>query len=83
MKFFNPWELLPFWREIALFVVAAGSGLWPWLRTRQAHSWRTTQGTIDQVAVRIVDKAWSGEFTYTYVVEGEYYAGFSSNRNTY
>jgi hypothetical protein len=80
VKAFDPWKFLPLWQEIVLSAAAAGSGLWAWFRVRQAQSWPSAQGSIDRVAVRPAKdrhfKPWVGEFTYTYVANGEYYSGF-------
>jgi len=61
-------------------VVAASGGIWAWLRTRQAQSWPSTQGTIGGAVARPTGdrrfKPWVGELTYAYVVNGEYYSGF-------
>jgi hypothetical protein len=80
VKALDPWKFLPFWHEILFFSAAAGSGLWGWLRVRHAQSWPSAQGMIDRVAARPAKnrsfKPWLGEFTYTYVANGEYYSGF-------
>jgi hypothetical protein len=73
-------EAAALWQDILLFAIAACSGIWAWLRTRQAPSWPSAHGTIDRAVARpSVDrnvKPWVGEFTYTYVANGEYYSGF-------
>jgi uncharacterized protein DUF3592 len=80
VKPFDLWNFLPLLRDIALFVAAACSGVWAWLRVRQAQSWPSAQGTIGQAAARPAAdrhfKPWVGELTYTYVVNGDYYSGF-------
>jgi len=84
MKPFDPWKLVPFWREFLLFGLAAGTGIWTWIRTRQAQSWFSAQGTIISTTVRSAGdrqfKPWIAELTYTYVVNGEYYSGFHNLR---
>ena len=66
--------------EIVLLGIVACGGVWAWLRARQAQSWPSTQATIRQVDVRRAAdrrfRPWLGQFTYTYVVNGEYYSGF-------
>jgi hypothetical protein len=80
MKPIDPWKTLPLVQEFALFAAAAFSGIWVWLRVRQAQSWPSTQGAVGQAVSRPAGdrhyKPWVGELTYTYVAEGEYYSGF-------
>lgn len=80
MRPFDPWKLLSFWQEIALVVVAASTSVWTWLRFRRAHSWPSAQGTIVSVVARSSggghSQRWAGEFTYTYIVDGQYFSGF-------
>jgi Protein of unknown function (DUF3592) len=80
MRAFDPWKLLPFWREIGLVLIAASTSIWTWFKFRQAHSWPSAQGTIVGAAARASggghSQGWAGEFTYTYVVDGQYYSGF-------
>jgi len=84
VKPFDPWKLLPIWQEIALFFAAAVSGIWAWLRARQAQSWPSAQGTISGAVARPAKdsrfKPWIGELAYSYVVNGEYYSGFHQVR---
>ena len=79
MKSFDPWRLLPFWREILLPLVAGSLSLWTWFKYRQAHSWPSVQGRISGARVhRGQDsyfKPWVASLTYTYIVNGEYFAG--------
>ncbi len=53
--------------------------MWFWFRSYRAASWPLTEGRIESGGVS-VDRGRSGEFatatvTYSYEVEGEYYAG--------
>ena len=80
MKPFDPWKFLPFWREILIFGVSIWTGLWAWLRVRQAQSWPTTQATILAVSARRAGPhsyfyPWVAVLTYSYIVNGEYYSG--------
>ncbi|MGH9500180.1 MAG: DUF3592 domain-containing protein [Terriglobales bacterium] len=84
MKSFDPWNLWPLWHEILLFFLAAGGGVWAWLRVRQAQSWPSAQGRVSEAIARAANernfKKWIGELTYSYVVDGEYYSGFHQMR---
>jgi len=80
MKPFNPWRLLPFWREALVLVISTWTAIWVWIRARQAQSWPTTQATISGTSVRANARSsyiytWLAILTYTYVVDGEYYSG--------
>jgi hypothetical protein len=79
MRHFDLWKLWPFWREIAVAVIAAYTSVWTWLRIRQAHSWPSSQGNILNVRARraggSLTQGWAGELNYTYVAEGQYYSG--------
>ncbi len=82
VKHLDLWELLPLWQELLLFAIATCGGIWAWLRARQAQSWLSTQGTVQDAIARPAGgrglKPWLAKFTYTYVVNGEYYSGFHS-----
>jgi hypothetical protein len=86
MKHLDLLNLLPLWQELLFIAVGVSSGIWAWLRARQAQSWPSAQGTIDQaVARRAGDrhyKQWFGQFIYDYVVNGEYYSGFHRIRTS-
>ena len=79
MKPFNPWHLLPLWQELLLPLVAAATGVWSWFKYRHAHSWPSTQGRISGAQTlrtgNSYTRPWLAKLTYTYVVQGEYYAG--------
>ncbi|HEY1462976.1 MAG TPA: hypothetical protein VGF44_06130 [Terriglobales bacterium] len=50
-----------------------------WVR-RTAKTWPITQGSIEHVRARTLDKdegrGWVGELAYSYIVNGQYFAGF-------
>jgi|GEM_PF-3326028 len=78
----DPFAYLGLVRDFIGIAIAAGSGIIVWLRTRQAYSWPTTQATVWQASARPAEQrsyiyGWVGELTYSYVVNGEYYAGSS------
>jgi len=80
MKPFDPWKLLPFWREILVLGFSIWTGIWAWLRARRAQSWPTTQATIQGTSTRRAGERsyiypWVAVLTYSYVVNGEYYSG--------
>jgi hypothetical protein len=70
-------------REIVTFVMSAIYFLKKlyekWVR-RSAKTWPITQGWIEHVRTRTLDKdegkGWVGELAYSYSVNGEYFAGF-------
>jgi hypothetical protein len=70
------WNLAPVLRDVAAFALAGIAGIWRWIRSRQAQSWPSTQGTISETAVRRKNNLWTAEFIYSYTVEGQYYSGF-------
>lgn len=80
MKPFDPSRLLPLLRYLLFLLIPASTGIWAWMRTRQAQSWPSTQGTISWAEARLVEDGrsqhWVGELAYSYVVSGEYYSGF-------
>jgi Protein of unknown function (DUF3592) len=83
MRRFNPWDLLPLARDLVLLLAGVATGTFAWLRARRAQSWPSTQGTVENVRSRSVGgiyKPWVGEFSYTYVVNGEYFSGFHEIR---
>src|SRR5579872_4026998 len=79
MKPINIWRLLPFWREILLPLIASSMAAWTWFKYRHAHSWPSAQGRISGAQVHrgrdTYFQPWAATLTYTYVVNGEYYAG--------
>ena len=80
MHHFDPWGLLPIVKDLLFLLMASGAGVWTWFRTRHAHSWPSAQGTIMGAQVRASTdsyiRPWVGDLTYSYIVNGEYYAGF-------
>ena len=70
------WNLAPVIRDVAAFALAGVAGIWRWIRSRQAQSWPSTQGTISGTAVLRKNNLWAAEFIYSYTVEGQYYSGF-------
>lgn len=83
MRYFNLWDLLPLARDITLLLAGGAAGVLAWLKSRRAQSWPSTQGTIMGVSSRSVGgiyKPWVGEFSYNYIVNGEYFAGFHQIR---
>ncbi|HKI00326.1 MAG TPA: DUF3592 domain-containing protein [Candidatus Sulfotelmatobacter sp.] len=84
MRHFDPWGLLPVLQDVALVLIAAAAGAWAWFKTRHAHSWPSTQGTIISAQAQVSKDSyigrWVGNLTYTYVVNGEYYSGLHKVR---
>lgn len=77
------WKLAPFLREAAPFAIAAAAGVRYWIRSRQAQSWPSTQGSIVGANARFGGdrhKRWVCAMSYSYAVNGEYYSGFHSIR---
>src|SRR5215475_15444560 len=77
----------PLWRLLAEFAVFFGVA-WGIRRLtvaaqrrvqRYAASWPTVQGTVEHASQKMEGEGrtayWVGELTYSYCVEGEYYAG--------
>ena len=70
-------------RDIVLFAIGVAGVFVYWLRSRQATSWPSTQGTVWQAEARQAKEVeerrslspWVGQFTYSYAVNGEYYSG--------
>jgi len=79
MKLFDPWRLLPLWREILGPAIAGALALWTWFKYRHAHSWPSAQGRVSGAQVHRGRDSyfhpWSAVLTYTYIAEGEYFAG--------
>jgi hypothetical protein len=79
MKPHNVWHLLPLWREILAPVIATATAIWTWFKYRHAHSWPSVQGRISGAQVHrgrnSYFKPWVASLTYTYIVNGEYFAG--------
>lgn len=70
-------------RDALPFAIAAGAGLRYWIRTRQAVSWPSTQGTVQAARTGRSEKGrrgWACFLTYSYVAEGQYYSGSYSIR---
>jgi hypothetical protein len=83
MRHFDPLGLLPLARDIFLLLAGVATGILAWLKARRAQSWPSTQGTVMGVRSRSVGgiyKPWSGELSYNYVVNGEYFSGFHQIR---
>ena len=77
------WRFAPLFRDAGPFAIAAGAGARYWIRTRQATSWPSTQGTVmGASASRSVQgrRGWACVLTYSYVANGEYYSGSYSIR---
>ena len=76
---FNPWRLLPLWREILFPIMATAAAAWTWFKFRHAHSWPSAQGTVSSAHVKrgkdVYTQPWVADLIYTYVVNGEYYSG--------
>jgi hypothetical protein len=73
------WRLWPvLLRDVAPLAIGAGAGIRYWIRTRQAVSWPSTQGTVWRAAARRSEKGrrgWACVLTYSYVADGQYYSG--------
>jgi hypothetical protein len=80
MRHWDPFSLLTIAKDVVLLLVSAAAAGWAWYRTRHAHSWPSAQGTIMGANVKSSTdsyiRPWVGDFTYSYVVNGEYYSGF-------
>jgi uncharacterized protein DUF3592 len=80
MRHFDPFALLTIVKDVGLLLISAGAGAWAWFRTRHAYSWPSARGTIMGAQVRSSTdsyiRPWVGDFTYSYIVNGEYYSGF-------
>ena len=78
------WRLGPILlRDVLPLAVAAGAGVRYWIRTRQAVSWPSTQGTVQGARAGRSEKGrggWACVLTYSYVANGEYYSGSYSIR---
>ena len=79
MRHFDPWGLWPIAKDVILALVPVAGAAWAWFKFRHAHSWPSAQGTILSTQVqRSTDsyvQPWVASLTYSYVVNGEYYAG--------
>lgn len=65
-------------RDVAPLAIGAGAGVRYWIRTRQAVSWPSTQGTVQGARPGRSEKGrrgWACVLTYSYVANGEYYSG--------
>ena len=79
MRHFDPLGLLPLARDLVLLLVGVAGGVLAWLRARHAQSWPSTQGTVVGVTSRGIGgiyKPWIGDFSYTYIVNSEYFSRF-------
>jgi hypothetical protein len=78
------WRIGPiFLRDAVPFAIAAGAGVRYWIRTRQAVSWPSTQGTVQGARAGRIEKGrggWACVLTYSYVANSEYYSGSYSIR---
>jgi hypothetical protein len=79
------WRIGPiFLRDVAPLAIGAGAGIRYWIRTRQAASWPSTQGTVQGARADRSQKGrrgWACVLTYSYVANGEYYSGSYSIRS--
>ncbi len=79
MRHLGPFGFLSLLKDVVLLLAPAGAAAWTWFRFRSAHSWPSAQGTILSTQVRRTGDQyihpWTASLTYTYVVNGEYYAG--------
>ncbi len=72
------------WSQYAGAAIAAAWVLCLWAirqgRARRAQSWPTTEGTVESAQIRVEgvgdDRREIPEVSYSYCVEGEYYAGY-------
>ncbi|MFZ0137751.1 MAG: DUF3592 domain-containing protein [Candidatus Sulfotelmatobacter sp.] len=83
MRHFDPLGLLPLARDLVFLLVGLAGGVLAWLKARRAQSWPSTKGTVMHVTSRSIGgiyKPWIGEFSYTYIVNGEYFSGFHQIR---
>lgn len=79
VRHFDPWSLVSLAKEMLLVFSALGAGVFAWFKTRRAQSWLSTQGTLADVTSRNLGglyKPWIVKFTYSYIVNGEYFSGF-------
>ena len=78
------WRFGPiFLRDVAPLAIGAGAGVRYWIRTRQAVSWPSTQGTVQGARASRSEKGrrgWACVLTYSYAANGEYYSGSYSIR---
>jgi len=73
----------PLFRDAVPFAIAAGAGVRYWIRTRQATSWPSSQGTVMGAKASRSEqgrRGWACVLTYSYVANGEYYSGTYSIR---
>jgi len=79
MRHFNLWDLWPVAKDLIFALIPFAGGLWAWFKFRHAHSWPIAQGTILSTHAQSDSGSsilpWTANFTYTYVVNGEYHAG--------
>jgi len=80
MRHFDSWGFLPLFKDVVLVLVPLAAGAWASFKTRHAHSRPSAQGTIMSARVQSSTDSyilrWAADFTYSYVVNGEYYSGF-------
>jgi hypothetical protein len=80
MRHFDFWHLWPLLRDVIAVLISAAGGAWTWFKVRHAHSWPSAQGTIMGAQAMTNPgsyiRPWVASFTYSYIVNGEYYSGF-------
>jgi hypothetical protein len=80
MRRFDPLSLFPILKDLVLLLLPVAAASWAWFRARRAHSWPSAQGTILSAQVKSSGDSyfqpWVADLSYSYVVNGEYYAGF-------
>ena len=83
MRHFDPLGLLPLARDLVFLLVGLAGGVLAWLKARRAQSWPSAQGTVMGVTSKRaggIYKPWIGQFSYNYIVNGEYFSGFHQIR---
>jgi hypothetical protein len=79
MRHIDPLRLLSILKDLVLLLAPASGAAWTWFKFRSAHSWPSALGRILSAQVsRSGDPyifPWAAKLGYTYIVNGEYYAG--------
>lgn len=79
MRHIDPFGFLNIAKDLVLLLAPAAAATWTWFKFRSAHSWPSAQGTIRSTQVsRSGDRyfhPWAAKLSYTYIVNGEYFAG--------
>ena len=79
MRHFDLWALWPLLKDVSLALIPAAGAGWAWFKFRHAHAWPSGQGTIMSAQVLHTGDSqiqpWVARLTYSYIVNGEYYAG--------